>query len=257
LQRVVAEEMGEAFLRPPAADVSETVAAAGNERPVVVALGSDSEPGRSLERAAEERPVRVIYLGEGQEAAAEAAISDAAVDGSWLVLQNCHLAASHWPTTLERLAERALASGHAHFRLVLTFDGSGVTLGILQRGVKVAGERSGGLRSRVLHCFQDVVRLGSGSREDKTLLLATSLLHAVAQARGLSNGHSLTEEDFDLALLLSEVRHNTFCVCAYFSLFNRNIRHRTRANGEWKGWRRRCPKASTESGRVTRGRGRP
>ncbi|XP_059479374.1 dynein axonemal heavy chain 3-like [Neocloeon triangulifer] len=200
IRKIIKEQMGESFLRPPTADLAETVASAGNKRCVIVALANDCDPVRAVQSAAKGREFRLVALGEGQEELAEEALFAAASDGHWLVLHNCHLASENWRNKLQRLTEKALASSHDEFRLVITFENSGVTLDLLRKGIKVASEAAGGLRSRILHCFNDPkILLEQKSKEEKTLLLALSLAHSVAQARGFAEGNAFCEQGLDLS----------------------------------------------------------
>jgi dynein heavy chain len=64
--------------------------------------------------------METLSLGQGQGPKAERLIEAARSSGSWVVLQNCHLAVS-WMTTLERLCEGVTAENTtAMFRLWLT-----------------------------------------------------------------------------------------------------------------------------------------
>jgi len=76
----------------------------------------------------------MVSLGEGQEAVAEAAILEAAVKGHLLLLHNCHLASEEWAATLERTTLKVFEAAHPKFRLVLTFDRTGVTMPLIQKG---------------------------------------------------------------------------------------------------------------------------
>jgi dynein heavy chain len=51
--------------------------------------------------------VETVSLGQGQEAIAQRKVEEGAANGSWVVLQNCHLAKSFLPA-LEIICEKTI-----------------------------------------------------------------------------------------------------------------------------------------------------
>jgi Dynein heavy chain region D6 P-loop domain len=88
-----------------------------------------------------------ISLGQGQGPKAARLVEVARVRGSWVLLQNCHLAAS-WMGTLERVVEGLAAQGtHPGFRLWLTTAVSAVfPTSVLQQSIKMTNDSPRGLR---------------------------------------------------------------------------------------------------------------
>jgi dynein heavy chain len=60
-----------------------------------------------------------VSLGAGQEQAAAKAFTACVASGSWLLLQNCHLAVKYMSTLAEALTRTEC---HADFRLLLTSE---------------------------------------------------------------------------------------------------------------------------------------
>lgn len=61
--------------------------------PVIYLLSAGADPTDSIETLArrKRRPIECVSMGEGQDVVAMRAITAAAANGSWVLLQNCHL----------------------------------------------------------------------------------------------------------------------------------------------------------------------
>ena len=95
--KFVIAEMGEKFVRPPPFDLQACYDESSCVQPLVFVLapGSDPTGGVCWRRPrAIGREVGPISLGQGQGPVAEALIEEVRKEGSWVVLQNCHLAES-------------------------------------------------------------------------------------------------------------------------------------------------------------------
>jgi dynein heavy chain len=156
-------------------------------------LSAGADPSSALMRFArdveQDFMMRSISLGQGQGKMAERHVNDALNGkGSWVLLQNCHLAPS-WMGDLERIVDE-LASRESlpdNFRLWLTSaPHSDFPVSVLRRGVKVTNEPPRGLRANLLGSYLSVTEedfLGPDAPTLRTLHFGLCFFHAVAQER--------------------------------------------------------------------------
>lgn len=108
VQDFVIATLGKPFVEPPPFDLSACYEDSNVVTPLIFVLSSGSDPTRAFFAFAESVGMRSkvegISLGQGQGALAARIIEEAMVKGQWVLLQNCHLAAS-WMGELERIVE--------------------------------------------------------------------------------------------------------------------------------------------------------
>eukprot|EP01028_Stygiella_incarcerata_P009150 TRINITY_DN426_c0_g1_i1.p1 TRINITY_DN426_c0_g1~~TRINITY_DN426_c0_g1_i1.p1 ORF type:complete len:4140 (-),score=1088.60 TRINITY_DN426_c0_g1_i1:191-12610(-) len=192
IQDFVTNHIGHKFIEPPTFDLAGSYKDSAPTIPLIFVLSPGADPAAELFRFADEmrfsKKLSAISLGQGQGPIAEKMIAEAMEKGTWVLLQNCHLAVS-WMPSLERIVENFQPDKmHRDFRLWLTsMPSKAFPVSVLQNSVKMTNEPPKGLRANLLRSYAgfDDEFLNSCQSEIpfKKLLFSTCLFHAVLQER--------------------------------------------------------------------------
>ncbi len=178
--------------------LAHAIEGCGPTTPLLMILADGSDPHATLMGLAKRSKVRLttVGMGEGTEGAATAAIAEAAAGGSWVLLQNCHLAVKYMQglqRTVDHVMKQAVAQSGGSgpttsFRLLLTalphpdFPGP-----VLQRARKVTVEPPTGLKAGMARLWRNTVdqRLLElvDSEAWRRLLYALSFMHVACTER--------------------------------------------------------------------------
>ncbi|XP_076377925.1 dynein heavy chain at 16F [Megalopta genalis] len=159
----VAKNLGQKFVESPMAAMPLLFANTSNKIPLVFILTTGSDPFSGFLRFAAEMNFSDRYnsisLGQGQGPVAEGHIRKGVVEGRWVFLQNCHLAAS-WMINMEQIimeiSEEQEGQIHSDFRLFLSSMPSvSFPVSVLQNAVKVTNEPPKGLKANIKRALYD------------------------------------------------------------------------------------------------------
>eukprot|EP01138_Halocafeteria_seosinensis_P015539 gb/GECG01015857.1/.p1 GENE.gb/GECG01015857.1/~~gb/GECG01015857.1/.p1 ORF type:complete len:1604 (+),score=253.95 gb/GECG01015857.1/:1-4812(+) len=237
LKSFIKKNLGEQFLHPPSFDLQKSYDNSSAGQPLVFLLSPGADPMASLLSFAAQMKTKVesISLGQGQGPKAEHMMKKALEKGEWVVLQNCHLAAS-WMPRLEKLCEQLADPGedselppaHPKFRLWCTsYPTPDFPLSVLQNGVKITSDPPVGMRANLQRSYlsdpiadKDFFDKVSNATTFRRMLFSLCFFHAVVQERrqfgplGWNIPYEFNESDLrisinQLAMFLDDDRYTS------------------------------------------------
>jgi len=209
VQQLVIDEMGQRFVEPPPFDLKLSYEDSNPISPLIFVLSPGADPNAALIAFADTSGINLesLSLGQGQGPIASRMIDDAIDRGTWVVLQNCHLAPSWMPALEAKVEGFSIERAAPTFRLWLTsYPSDRFPVAILQNGVKMTLQPPKGIRANMLNTYIGMEEeffegAGTKARDLRKLHFGLAFFHALLQERikfgalGFNIPYLFTESD--------------------------------------------------------------
>ncbi|KAK2953633.1 putative Dynein axonemal heavy chain 6 [Blattamonas nauphoetae] len=255
----VRNQLGEVFAESPPLDLKQALADSSPGTPIIFILSTGADPAAHLLRHAQNvnytDKLKLLSLGQGQGPAALKLIRDGMKNGSWVFLQNCHLAAS-WMPDLERVCLQLQLSSsdsiNPSFRLWLSaMPTPAFPVSVLQNGIKLTTEAPAGVRANLLRTIRSLsdqeYQNGCAGKVNfawRRLVVGLAFFHAIVQERrrfgalGWNIPYEFTESDFEISkshlkLYLNEKKDDEEIPWAALRYLTGEVNYGGRVTDEW------------------------
>ena len=186
-RKYIFDSLGADFLENTVLDLESMIDEADNKTPLICLLSTGSDPSGQIETISRIRlqEYRQLAMGQGQEEMARKMITDAILNGHWLMLQNCHLCLEFCEEIMQTLSDTD--DIHPNFRLWLTTEvNKEFPIGLLQMALKYTNEPPQGIRASLKRTYADITQDTldySNHNSWPCMLFAVAFLHTVVLER--------------------------------------------------------------------------
>ncbi|CAF0723345.1 unnamed protein product [Didymodactylos carnosus] len=187
--RYIEDSLGSKYVEGVVLDMERMWDESEKSSPLICFLSMGSDPTVQIETLAKKKMIdwHAISMGQGQEVHARRLLSQAYTNGSWVLLQNCHLSLDFCEEFLLQLTNNSDRI-HPDFRLWITTElHPKFPIGLLQISIKYTAEPPQGVKPGLKRTFAGLTQeqqLESNSHEKwRPLLYAVAFLHTIVQER--------------------------------------------------------------------------
>eukprot|EP00792_Barthelona_sp_PAP020_P008883 TRINITY_DN3255_c1_g1_i1.p1 TRINITY_DN3255_c1_g1~~TRINITY_DN3255_c1_g1_i1.p1 ORF type:complete len:3803 (+),score=1118.83 TRINITY_DN3255_c1_g1_i1:106-11514(+) len=188
-QNYIRDRLGNEFVEPPPLSLESINIESQPNSPIVSLLSLGADPSNDIISLARHSKINItsISMGQGQEVGARAALETCRQNGSWVLLQNCHLSLEFMIEIENEIGTWTEENTMSSFRLWITTEPHpDFPIGLLQQSLKIACEAPLGIKANLQRTFADMNQDTLDSLDKKAwkpMLFTLCFLHSVVQER--------------------------------------------------------------------------